>query len=184
MAYKFAAELGALAEDFTELARSHINNDAAPVDYTWSSYLRRQISEFGDIVPSAPLRKFEPESLEKLRKTFGRAPLTKAVIDLLLPMLDDCHWLINIVEATRGKTEAEVGYIGGNSVTLLVRIDKAALEGKDFSCAVIKGADFSNASLCRTNFAEANLADSIFTKRFGLVLSVAYGPDAQVFATR
>jgi predicted NACHT family NTPase len=183
VAYKFAAELGVLAEDFTELARAHINNNAAPVDYTWSSYLRGQVNEFGEIVPSAPLRKFEPESLEKLRETFGRSPLTKAVIDLLLPMLGNHQWLINIIEATRGKTEAEVGYIGGNSATLLVRIDKAVLEGKDFSCAVIKGANFSNASLRRTNFASANLADSIFTEGFGLVLSVAYGPDAQVFAT-
>ena len=49
VAYKFAAELGALAPDFTELAQAQscINNDAVPVDYTWSSYFYRQINAAG-----------------------------------------------------------------------------------------------------------------------------------------
>ncbi|NMF63172.1 NACHT domain-containing protein [Brasilonema octagenarum] len=192
VAYKFAAQLGALADDFIELAqaRSHINNDAAPVDYTWSSYFGRQVDEAGKILPSAPLRRFASESLEKLRETVGRSPLTKAVMDLLLPMLDiktsitSPHYpMIKILEATRGKTEAEVGYVGGNAATLLVKVDKAALEGKDLSHAVIKGADFSNANLQSVNFAEANLAKSVFPKVFGAVFSVAFSPDGKLFAT-
>jgi predicted NACHT family NTPase len=193
VAYKFAAELGALADDFIELAqaRSHINNDAAPVDYTWSSYFRRQVDEIGKILPSAPLQKFASESLEKLRETFGKAPLTKAVMDLLLLMLNinpsitslSHQPIIKILEATRGKTESEVGYVGGNAATLLVKVDKAALEGKDLSRVVIKGADFSNASLCRVNFAETNLADSVFTKALGSVQSVAFSIDGRLLAT-
>lgn len=89
VAYKFAAELGVLADDFIELAQAqlHINKDAAPVDYTWSSYFRRQVDKAGEILSSAPLKRFASESLEKLRETFGKAPLTQAVMDLLLPML-------------------------------------------------------------------------------------------------
>jgi predicted NACHT family NTPase len=56
-------------------------------DYTWSSYFRRRVDQAGEILSSPPLRRFASESLEKLRETFGRSPLTKAVMDLLIPML-------------------------------------------------------------------------------------------------
>ena len=163
VAYKFAAELGVLAEDFTELARAQscLDGNAAPVDYTWSGY-------FASRSAIAPLKAFTSEPLEKLRETVGRSPLTKAVMDLLLPMVDihspiipaSRHPVIDILETTRGKTEVEVGYVGGNAATLLVKVDKRALEGFDLSHAVIKGADFTNASLRGVNFAEANLDES------------------------
>jgi predicted NACHT family NTPase len=187
VAYKFAAQLGALADDLIELAQgqSHINNDAAAVDYTWSSYFRRQVDQTGKILPSPPLRRFAGESLEKLRESFGRSPLTKAVMDLLLPMIDvdTQKSVINVIQGTKGRNENEVGYVGGNAATLLVKVDKGALEGKNLSHAVIKSADFSNASLRDVNFAEANLTDSVFTKFLGSVASVRFSPDGKFLAT-
>ncbi|AFZ17154.1 putative NTPase (NACHT family) [Allocoleopsis franciscana PCC 7113] len=222
VAYKFAAQLGALAADFTELAQaqSHLDGGAAPQNYTWSSYFRRQMDEAGRIVPIACLKGFVREDLAQLRGAFGQAPLTKAVMDLIVPMLDSIsppfstgalvrrtggdHQdvaegrspqpsltrgaknespFIEILEATRGKTEDEVGYVGGNAATLLVKVDKGAIEGRDLSRAVIKGADFSNASLSGVNLAEANLADSAFTKIFGTVFAVAFSPDGKLLAT-
>ncbi len=193
VAYKFAAELGVLAKDFTELAavRSHVNSNAARIDYTWSSYFQRQVDVVGNILLTAPLKSFTSEPLETLRETFGRSPLTKAVMDLLLPMLDNYllanpllhHPIINILEATRSRTEAEVGYAGGNAATLAVMIDKAALEGKNLSGAVIKGADFTNASLRQVNFAEVNLADSVFTEIFSQIFCVAFNSNGQLLAT-
>ncbi|GAA6615896.1 NACHT domain-containing protein [Scytonema sp. NUACC26] len=178
VAYKFAAELGALAEDFTELAQSQscLNNSTAPIDYTWSSY-------FASRSEIAPLRSFTSEPLEKLRETFGRSLLTKAVMDLILPMLGECKPLIGLIEATQGKTETEVGYVGGNAATLAVKSDRVILEGKDLSHTLIKGADLSNASLYGVNFTEANLAQSTFTKLCGRVLSIAFSPDGKLFAT-
>lgn len=79
VAYKFAAEIGALASDFNELACGKLGNKA-PLTYTWSSYFGK------DVV--VPLEKFVSEPLEKLRETFGKAPLSKAVLDLLAPMID------------------------------------------------------------------------------------------------
>jgi len=196
VAYKFAAELGALASDFTELAQaqSHLDEGAALQNYTWSSYFRRQMAEAGRIVPIACLKGFVREDLAQLRGAFGQAPLTKAVMDLIVPMLDSISPpllrgaknespLIEILEATRGKTEDEVGYVGGNAATLLVKVDKGAIEGRDLSRSVIIGADFTNGSLRHVNFAEANLADSVFTKVFGSVFSVAFSPDGKLFAT-
>jgi predicted NACHT family NTPase len=162
-------------------------------DYTWSSYFRRRVDQAGEILSSPPLRRFASESLEKLRETFGRSPLTKAVMDLLIPMLTPisrrgtalpCPYpLLQILEQTRGKTEAEVGYVGGNAATVLVKVDNTGLEGKDLSRAVIKGADLTKASLRRVNFAEANLVKSVFPKVFGAVFCVAFSPDGKLFAT-
>ncbi len=186
VAYKFAAELGALASDFTELARVRfqINHDAAPVDYNWSAYFSRQVDATGEVLPSAALKGFISESLEKLRVTFGKAPLTKAVIDLLVGMIDikAKESVIKIIEETRGKSEDEVGYVGGNAATVLVKVDKAALDGKDLSSTVVRGADFSNVNLHNVNFAEADLRDCVFTQTFGNIHSVAFTPDGKIFA--
>jgi predicted NACHT family NTPase len=185
VAYKFAAELGALAKDFTGLAqaRSDLDNSAAPVDYTWSGYFVRRLDKAGNLIKIPPLNEFKSEPLEYLRQTFGKAPLTKAVIDLLLPMFNNKESLIHVIEATRGKSEDEVCYVGGNAATLLVKLDKAALEGKDLSCTVIKGADFTNASLRGVNFSQANLSDSVFTKILGHIYSVAFSPNGKLLAT-
>ncbi|MEG4074011.1 NACHT domain-containing protein [Microcoleus sp. Pol14C2] len=199
VAYKFAAELGVLAADFTELVapeQSCLDRNAAPQKYAWSSYCRLQAQKRNNGELIAPLQGFAAEDLGQLRQSFGHAPLTKAVMDLLLPMVgavSSCRpcldvgaateELLEIVEATRGKTESEVGYVGGNAATLLVKIDRTALETKDLSRAVILGADFTNATLRRVNFAEANLANSDFTKIFSSVRSVIFSPDGKLLAT-
>ncbi|MEG4585969.1 NACHT domain-containing protein [Microcoleus sp. MOSTC5] len=218
VAYKFAAELGVLAADFTELVepeQSCVNPDAAPRSYTWSNYCRLQAQKRNNNELIAPLKGFVAEDLGQLLQSFGQAPLTKAVMDLLLPMLDaisppllrgaggdsddasqerspqppltrgalEKSPLLEIIETTRGKSESEVGYVGGNAATLLLKKNKTALEGKDLSSAVILGADFTNASLRRVNFAEANLTNSTFTKIFGSVRSVIFSPDGKQLAT-
>ena len=188
VAYKFAAELGVLAADFTELVapeHSCVNPDAAPRSYTWSNYCQLQAQKRNNNELIAPLKGFVAENLSELSHSFGQAPLTKAVMDLLLPMVSETGvWpLMEILKATRGKTESEVGYVGGNAATLLLKKDKTALEGKDLSSAVILGADFTNATLRHVNFAEANLANSAFTKIFGAVFAVAFSRDGKLFAT-
>ncbi|MEG4851383.1 NACHT domain-containing protein [Microcoleus sp. B5-D4] len=188
VAYKFAAELGVLAADFTELVapeQSCVNPNTEAQLYTWSNYCRLQAQKRNNNELIAPLQGFVAENLSKLRQSFGQAPLTKAVMDLLLPMVSETGlWqLIEILEATRGQSESEVDYVGGNAATLLLKKDKTALEGKDLSSAVILGADFTNATLRHVNFAEANLANSAFTKIFGSVRSVIFSPDGQLLAT-
>ena len=192
VAYKLAAELGVLPADFTELSQAqlYLDNSVESVNYTWSAYFSRQADRAGDIVPIPALKGFISESFGQLLNSFGREPLTKAVMDLLVPMLDKIEFvgevksrLLEILEATKGKTEAEVGYVGGNAATVLVKVDSAALEGRDLSGAVIKGADFSNASLRRVNFAGANLTDSDFIKVFGTLFAVAFSPDGKLLAT-
>ena len=178
VAYKFAAELGVLADDFTELAQGQffLDKTIALEFYTWSSY-------FANIAVIPGLQGFVRESLEVLRESFGKAPLTKAVIDLMRGMVGDRQSLVDVIEETRGRSSDEVGYVGGNAATLAVQMNKSALEGRDFSSALIKGADFSGASLRDVNFAGANLTDCVFTKVFGTIWSVAFSPDGKLFAT-
>ncbi|NJO93975.1 MAG: pentapeptide repeat-containing protein, partial [Hydrococcus sp. RM1_1_31] len=87
------------------------------------------------------------------------------------------------IRATRGKTEEEAGYVGGNAATLLVKRDPSALEGCDLSGCVVLGGDFVGASLRDANFAGASLKSSVFTKVLGSILAVAYSPDDRVIAT-
>ncbi len=181
VAYKFAAELGMLADDFTVLAQGQSNLEirATPQDYTWSAYFRKQVNAVGEILPIALLKGFVTESLEVLRESFGKAPLTKAVIDLMLGMVGDCQSLVDAIEVTRGRSSSEVGYVGGNAATLAVKLDKGALERRNFSGAVIRGADFTEASLQDTNFNEANLVSCVFTQAFGSIQSAAFNPDGE-----
>ena len=188
VAYKFAAELGVLADDFTELAQAQSHLDVAtPQDYKWSSYFRRQVNEAGKIMHIPFLKAFSSESLAQLRNTFGQAPLTKAVFDLLIPMLipakTTVQQLLNIIEATKDKTEAEVGYVGGNAVALTLKVNPSAFEGRDLTGCVILAADFTTANLRNVNFACSNLANSVFPKVFGRVLSIKFIPGSNLFAT-
>jgi WD40 repeat protein len=187
VAYKFAAELGVLASDFTDLARdvSSTHDGVNTINCTWSSYFSRQVNRGG-----LGLKSFTTESLQKLRETFGKERLTKAVMDLLMPMIDltlqgqeHISPLVNILEETRWKSEDEVGYVGGNTATLLVKFDREALQGKNLSHAIIKGADFSEASLQHVNFTHVNLTDSVFKQSFGGICSVAISPDGKFLAT-
>jgi len=185
VAYKFAAELGALADDFTELASSQscLDSSAVPVDYTWSGYFERKLDNSGNCIAIPPLKGFISESLEKLRENFGRSPLTKAVMDLMLGMVEDNEALVRVIELTRGRSEEEVGYVGGNAVTLMVKVDEGALVEKNFNSVVIKGADFSNAILQNVNFENAEIKNSSFTKALNTVLSVTFSLDGTIFAT-
>ncbi|PSB40913.1 hypothetical protein C7B67_27465, partial [filamentous cyanobacterium Phorm 6] len=90
VAYKFAAELGVLAADFTELVapeQSCVNPNTEAQLYTWSNYCRLQALKRNQNELIAPLKGFVAENLGQLRQSFGQAPLTKAVMDLLLPMV-------------------------------------------------------------------------------------------------
>ncbi len=192
VAYKFAAELGVLPPDFVEVAasQSHVNWEATAQEYTWSNYFQRKVDAQGEIISVAPLKTFSGESLERLRSTFGEMSLAKAVLDLLLPMLSGettaaqtCQKLREVLEATRGKTVEEVGYVGGNAATLLVKKNPTALEGCNFNQAVILRANFTGASLRDINLTEANLADSIFMESMSIIRSLAFTPDSKLLAT-
>ena len=188
-AYKLAAELGLLPEDFTELAQdqSFLDKATQPQPYTWSSYFRRQVNEKGEVIPIPPLKSFSSESGEHIYETLSKILLKGAVLDLLLPILpkDSAtkERLLTIIQDTKGRTESKIGYSGGNAATLLVKIDPAALEMRDLSNTLIYNANFTDASLRNASFARADLSDSDFTKVSAPVIAVAFSSDGQLLAT-
>jgi NACHT domain len=127
VAYKFAAELGLLADDFLEVAQkqSGIDESLEPQFYTWSSYWRRDVDEKGNRKLIAPLAGFKSEPPEKLRDTFGKSPLTKAILDLLLPALNlDVKYresnLLFLIKSTKAD---RIGHLSQNAATVLVTLN-------------------------------------------------------------
>ncbi len=188
VAYKFAAELGLLADDFLEMAQSQsgIDESLPPAFYPWSSYWRRDVNNKGEIKLIAPLAKFKSEPPEKLRNTFGKISLTKAVIDLLLPMLNlelkyrEQNFLLDLIKSTKA---TEVGYLGGNAVTLLVRLNPVAIEYQDLSMTNLDHADLSNAGLKGSNLSGATLENSLMAMVFRSANSIVMSKDDRQFIT-
>ncbi len=72
--------------------------------------------------------------------------LSKKVIDMVVELGPNKEALYNLVYSTRQKSKEEAGYVGGNSLTLLVALGED-LRGKDFSGTKIRGADLSDCNL-------------------------------------
>jgi hypothetical protein len=181
VAYKFGAELGLLARDFTELAenQSHVDSGREAVDYQWATYFKREFSENGDLITIAPLRRFLGESPEDLTNTFGQMPISFAIVQLMRNMVAEDTTqvrgrLSRLIEWTRGKPSEETLFIGGNSVSLATRIDRGLLTGRDFSGTNLRNAiwvgnltdcdlrnaDLSNCTLESARMLNAQLQDS------------------------
>ncbi len=188
VAYKFAAELGLLADDFLELAQnqSGIDESLEPEFYTWSSYWQREVDEKGERKLIAPLAGFKQEPPGKLQDTFGKNPLTKAIIDLLLPKLNleikcqESNLLIDLIKSTKA---IEVGYLGGNAATVLVKLNSDALNYQDLNHTNLANANLINAGFRGTNLSGSNLENCLTTKVFGSVNAIAISKDDRQFIT-
>jgi hypothetical protein len=182
VAYKFAAEIGILAPDFMELAKaqSHLN-EVLSSNYTWSSYFSRKCDSKGDIEPVPSLEEFIPETVTLLAETIGKEPLarrsnikmlqTGAILKLLLDMISPDKnkvntRLLSLIRETKGKSSEEVGILGGNIASILIRYDSQALRGHNIAGTKLSYANLSNANLteCNLEYADLNRANLINTK--------------------
>ncbi|NEQ70673.1 MAG: NACHT domain-containing protein [Symploca sp. SIO2D2] len=179
VAYKFAAELGVLAQDFTELAQeqSYLNQDEAS-DYTWSSYFRRQCDENGKVEFMPPLKSFIPEDINLLAETVGKKPVVtiisqkyrylddqNAILELMKNMLSPQkeatkERLLSIIRETRNKSVDEVGVVGGNIATILCKYEPKAFQNQDLHGVKLSHANFLGADLTGCNLNYADLSNS------------------------
>jgi WD40 repeat protein len=189
VAYKFAAEAGVLKADFVEAVqqqRDCIDGDAMPQDYTWTGYLQVCVAAKSENRKIAPLRGFISESSDYLRRTFGHEPLTKAVIDLIVPILEltNLQSLLALIHSTKGKKEEETGWLGGNAATLLVKQNFSALDCEDLRYTQMANSDLVGANLQQVNFTEANLTNSLFKSVLpSEVLAIAISQNGKFFVT-
>jgi WD40 repeat protein len=190
VAYKLAAELGLLADDFLELAQSQLEVDidrTLPAKtYTWSEYWQRKVDESGQRKPIAFLSGFKAESPNKLQETFGKSPLTRAVLDLLKPALNlevkyrKPNFLIDLIQSTKA---ADVEYSGGNAATILVELEANALEYHNLSGTNLAYTNLVNAGLRGTNLSDANLENCLTTRVFGTPNAIVMSKDDRQFIT-
>jgi WD40 repeat protein len=195
VAYKLAAELGLLAPDFLAAAQQQtetcINTQAISQFYTWTGYLQKCMEAKHEKTKIAPLQGFIPESSDYLRNTFGHESLAKAVIELILPMLELPNSggvvgnpLLDLIRGTKGKIEVETGSLGGNAATLAVKQNSSALSFKDLSYAQMANSDLLDADLHRVNFTGTNLSNSLLKSVLpSTVLSIATSKDGNFFVT-
>jgi len=169
VAYKLGAQLGVLAQDFTDLARSRslkIDDGTLPQDYTWSEYFQRAVDEKGSHVLVAPLRAFGAEGLETLRETWGKMRQTEATLDLLQHMLDPdkakiLTTCLSTIAGTRNKTSEEAGFTGANIARFLVKYySPSALSKADLHGTYLRGVSLSGANLYAVNLSGANLCET------------------------
>ncbi|ODS40510.1 hypothetical protein BEH94_05735 [Candidatus Altiarchaeales archaeon WOR_SM1_SCG] len=169
-AYKFASELGILKPKFLKIAKERKVCSEKPAEkMRWSDYFHQSEKE------CPPISNFETESIENLRNTFGKLPLTPAIRTLLLGMVGDCEKLYGIIEQTRNKKFEYVGYLASNIATLLndckenfsekgVDFSNLILQNVDFSNAKLKGLNFENSDLINSKFHSADLTETNFSK--------------------
>ncbi len=187
VAFKFAAELGALAPDFLELAqmKSGIDRTLEPCEYTWSEYFGGGAMTSGRAMTIAPLKGFRTERLEVLRSGFGAMPISPAIMELLTLLLGENgeSALFATIALTRHQDQSAVQWMGGNAITVLAKQNPVALISQNLAQTMLQGADFTNANLRDVDLTAADLTQTTFTKAFGTVLCSAVNPDGTLFAT-
>ncbi|AFY54200.1 WD40 repeat-containing protein [Rivularia sp. PCC 7116] len=111
--------------------------------------------------------------------------IVEPVIDGLFAVLRSKRNIVNqlcqILAQLREESQLEVGYTAGNIINLLNQL-QIDLTGYDFSYLTVWQADLRNVKLHDVNFKNANLAKSVFAETFGGVISVAFSPDAKLWA--
>lgn len=204
VAYKFAAELGALLPKFIFPARSQsfIDNNSQAQNYTWSQYFLREIDEAGRIAPIPPLERFNTEPLTTLANTFGAKIVSKAILTLMEGMVDqEILWGIVKDTSQYNSDPQKIGYTGGNAITLLQRLstsfsnaqlENTVLTGADLFLADLNGANLQGAilnqvtltgcTLENTDLRGANLADLQLIE-MGRVYSLAWSSDGSYLAS-
>ncbi len=183
VAYKIVASLGAMAEDFTAVAREQgcIDETAEAQDYCWEEYFWRSCGEDGQPTAIPALANFAAVSWEQIWPMLGPSKLAKAVLDLAHPMLSQQmrEQLLPRLLATRERSLQEVGYVGGNiAQVILARTDRGLCD-MNLSDVKLKGVDFCRTYFHGSIFQGASLADATFSKVIANVTSAVFSPDGK-----
>jgi WD40 repeat protein len=190
-AYKIAAELGLLHKDFLEIAqqRSDIDRNSQPQSFTWSTYWQRTVGQKDNPKLITGLFDFTSESPESLRNTFGKYKLSlfKTVLTLLLPMLKSLdeveNHLLSLIDFTKDKSANDIGYLGGNAATVLVKRERTILSHKNLDYTNLCGADFNDARMVYTDLIGADMSETSLSKTFASINAIAVISNQQKLVT-
>jgi Domain of unknown function (DUF4062)/NACHT domain/Pentapeptide repeats (8 copies) len=149
-AYKLAAAIGALKDEYVEAARKHANVDRSlqPAEQQWLIYFRA----IGGGQVLEPLARFAKESTEELGKTWARVALDEATREFILLLCGQSALLRYVKNQTssdeiEGKVAAralEVAAFGGD------------LHRGDLAGAIIRGCDLRNCNLSNADLSRSS----------------------------
>ncbi|MBV9690211.1 MAG: helix-turn-helix domain-containing protein [Ktedonobacteraceae bacterium] len=148
------------------------------------------VAAFGkEILEDEKIKLLTTHALIKAQaKDYVRATQTRLFLEpvakVLLTTLGrrECEQKLKNILATLRETRPHTPeYAAGNLLNLLVHL-KVDLRGFDFSNLVVWNAYLQGASLPEVNFTHADLSRSLFTDKFGTILTVAISPDGETLA--
>lgn len=107
-------------------------------------------------------KKFATEIKNGNPSNFGIKKLSPEIASFLVNLTDDTGTFYNFIKLTTNKSFGKVGYIGGNSATVL-KLLGIDFSGMDLSSTVLVGANLNGAKLIKTNLKNASFsaADAI-----------------------
>lgn len=171
VAFKFAAELGIVADDFASLA---LESEGSGLGGEIGEAEKVQWSSFRDGDGQRSRRPhpigFVPESSYQLSATFGAQPMSDTLASLMVPMMPIEGAIPRLLDVITGSETDSDDYVGGNAATLVARIDSRAMAGRDLRRVnlaealldVPDGLDLSNCDLRGAKVVGADLENVCF----------------------
>ena len=161
-AYKLAAAIGALKDEYVEAAGKHANVDRKlqPAEQQWSVYFRAT-GGGGQIL--APLARFAKESTEELEKTWTQVALDYATSEFIF-LLCGQSALLRYVKNQTSSDEIESAVAAR---ALAVAAFSGDLHGADLAGAIIsechlRSCDLSHVDLSRSSWLEGSFGQLSF----------------------
>lgn len=145
-AYKLAAVIGALKQEYVEAAGKHanVNRNREPAEQQWSVYFR---ATGGDEQVLAPLARFAKESADELKKTWARVALDDATSEFILLMCGQ-RALLDYVKNQNSTDEIE-GEVAAR--VLEVAAFSGDLHEADLAGAIVRGCHLRNCNLSKVD---------------------------------
>jgi hypothetical protein len=156
-AYKLAAAIGALKEEYVEAAAKHanVNRNLQPAEQQWSVYFRALGGE-GQV--HAPLARFAKESTEELEKTWAQVVLDDATREFIL-LLCGQSALLRYVKNQTSSDEIE-GKVAGRA--LEVAAFSRDLHGVNLAGAIVRGCRLRSCDLSNVDLSRSSWIDGFF----------------------
>ncbi len=150
-AYKLAAAIGALKEEYVEAAAKHanVNRNLEPAEQRWSVYFRATGGE-GQVL--APLARFAKESTEELGKTWAQVVLDNATREFIFLMCGQST-LLHFVKNQTSFNEIESSTAGR---ALGVAAFSGNLYGADLAGAIVRHCDLRNCNLSNADLSRSS----------------------------
>ena len=149
-------------EKFVKPPRSEL--EAYTRDFLSCSFLSREGDEFRFSHKSFQEYLIAIGLAEEIRKNepkfFKSQILEPGITEFLVELDPNVDVLWSCLDSTRNGDIDSVKYLGGNSATLLCKLDRNALAGKDLSGAILNGANLSFSNLLDTNLSGTLLKNS------------------------